>query len=275
MNELLERSQEIVRGAVADYKPYATVMMFSGGRDSMLAYQVAKQLGVQIDFVLHGNTRTGIKETTDFVRDFAASEGARYIEADAGNAYERYVLRKGFFGKGRRAHSFSYHILKHRHFMRAVSIHIRKRQPGRPILFLNGARTQESANRAANMKTPIRADSESPNNLWVNVCHDWSKSQRDEFLREVKAPVNPVTTQLCRSGECLCGTAQSKGDRLEAATVYPDWGRWLTDLENRVFAAGHSWGWGEVCTAMNPTLLERQGQMTLDFEPMCVSCRVE
>ena len=72
MNELLERSQEIVRGAVADYKPYATVMMFSGGRDSMLAYQVAKQLGVQIDFVLHGNTRTVGAHKTRLLEDIVA-----------------------------------------------------------------------------------------------------------------------------------------------------------------------------------------------------------
>jgi 3'-phosphoadenosine 5'-phosphosulfate sulfotransferase (PAPS reductase)/FAD synthetase len=247
MNELLQRSKSIVDEAIATHKPYAVVATVSGGRDSMLAYLVAKMLGVQIDFIMHGWTRTGIKQTTQFVRDFAASEGARYIEADAGDAYERYVLRKGFFGRGRQAHSFAYHTLKQKPFARAISHHIRQGKRGRPVLFLNGARASESANRARNMTTPTRSDGKNPN-YWVNVCHDWDKSDRDAFLSEVKAPINPVTTQLCRSGECLCGTSQSKADRLEAAAIYPEWGVWLTDLENRAFAAGHSWAGAKIAT---------------------------
>ena len=273
MNQLLESSREIVFEAIANYKPYAIVAMMSGGKDSMLAYQVARRMGVQIDFIMHGNTRTGIAQTTEWVRQVAQGENARYIEADAGDAYEDYVLRKGFFGRGRQAHSFAYHTLKQKPFARAISRHIRQGQRGRTVLFLNGARSQESANRAQNMPDPVRRDGKRQN-YWVNVCHDWSKVERDDYLAEIKAPINPVTTQLCRSGECLCGTSQSKGDRLEAAAIYPDWGAWLTDLENRVFAAGHGWGWGESCDAMNPQLLEKNGQMRL-FHPMCVSCELK
>lgn len=148
MNPLLERSREIVFEAIANYKPYAVVAMMSGGKDSMLAYQVARQMGIQINFIMHGNTRTGIAQTTDFVRQFAQGENARYIEADAGDAYENYVLRKGFFGRGRQAHSFAYHTLKQKPFASAISRHIRQGQRGRTVLFLNGARSQATIGRA-------------------------------------------------------------------------------------------------------------------------------
>lgn len=114
----LESSKEILEAAISMHQPYAKVLMFSGGGDSMTAYQVCKVLGIEIDYLLHVNTRTGIAETTDFVRQFCEAEGVRYIEADAGMAYEDYVLRKGFFGVGTgkmSAHSFAYHVLKQRY----------------------------------------------------------------------------------------------------------------------------------------------------------------
>jgi 3'-phosphoadenosine 5'-phosphosulfate sulfotransferase (PAPS reductase)/FAD synthetase len=274
MNQLLEQSQEIVNQAIADYSPYAIVAMVSGGNDSMLAYQVAKNLNVPIHFMMHGNTRTGIKATTEFVRQFASDEALPYIEADAGSAYEDYVLRKGFFGRGRTAHSFAYHTLKAGPFRKAISRHIRQRQRNRRVLFLNGARAEESKNRAQNMEHPVRVDSGAPMNVWVNICHHWEKSDRDEFLSECKAPCNPVTKELCRSGECLCGTSQNHETKVEASVYDPNWGAWIDDLERRVFEAGHGWGWGEETTSTSPAFLERAGQITL-FQPMCVSCKVD
>lgn len=282
MNQLLERSNEIIQQAITDMKPVAIVAMMSGGRDSMAAYQTAKMLGVPLTHIMHGNTRTGIAQTTEFVRTFAVGEGLAYIEADAGDIYEKRVLKKGFYGRGRDAHAMAYHELKAGPFRHAISKHIRQRQKNRPVLFLNGARASESANRAQNMPDPVRQDNKNPN-YWVNICHEWSQSDRDAFLLEVKAPVNPVTRELCRSGECCCGSTQPLSLRDEIKALNDNglnfqhasgiiWDKWLTDLENRAFAAGHSWGWGETCDAMNPTLLERNGQMSLEFQPMCVSC---
>lgn len=284
MNEPLQRSQEIVSQAVTDYKPYAVVLMLSGGNDSKLAEHVAKALRLKIDFIMHGWTRTGIFQTTQHVREIAMREAIPYIEADAGGQFEKRVRLKGFYGRGRQAHSFAYHELKAGPFRSAVSRHIRQGQRNRPVLFINGARTAESANRAANMTTPVRVDSGAPNNIWVNICHDWDKASRDAFLADVKALINPVTQQLCRSGECLCGTSQEPQLRSEIAALNRQgcgfeqspglpWDKWLANLENEAFANGHTWGWGEDCDAMNPTLLERQGQMVLDWEPMCVSCK--
>jgi 3'-phosphoadenosine 5'-phosphosulfate sulfotransferase (PAPS reductase)/FAD synthetase len=261
----LDSSREIVERAISQYSPYAIVCMMSGGKDSMLAYQLAVALGVPVSHVLHGVTGTGIAETTQFVRNFAATQKPTYIEANAGTSYVDYVQRKGFFGRGVSAHTFAYHVLKLEHFRKALSRHIRQGKRGRRILLINGARIQESANRAKNLAEPIRADE---NNVWVNIAHNWSKDERDAYLDNVGAPCNPVAKKLCRSAECLCGTQQSKATREEVSFFYPAWGKWLDELEAPV-KAKFKWGWGE----NPPDWLQQEdaGQMRL-FQPLCVEC---
>lgn len=275
---LLKQSKEILGRAIKDHQPYAKVLMFSGGGDSMAALQTCLVLGVKPDYILHVNTRTGIKETTDFVRLYVESIGIPYIEADAGDAYEQYVLRKGFFGVGtgkRSAHSFAYHVLKKAAYRRAISSVIRQRQKGRKVLLINGARVSESENRAKNMADKeIRVDPDMVNNVWVNVIHHWQKSDCQALCGEQRCPVNPVNKELCRSGECLCGTTQSQQVRAEASALYPEWGRWIDDLEARV-KQKFPWGWGE--TVPKQWTLEKRGQLRLfdsDFQPMCHSCKI-
>jgi 3'-phosphoadenosine 5'-phosphosulfate sulfotransferase (PAPS reductase)/FAD synthetase len=262
---MIESSREILQRAIAEHNPYAVVSMISGGKDSLCAYLVAQELGAPITHILHGVTGTGIPDTTTFVREFAATQAPLYLEANAGSSYEDYVQRKGFFGRGVRAHSYAYHLLKRMWFTRTLSEQIRQRKRNRPILLLNGARTQESANRASNLSNPIRADGP---NIWVNIIHDWSKEQRDTYLDRASAPCNPVTQKLCRSGECLCGTSQNQGTREEAAYFFPAWGKWLDDLDRSV-KAKFGWGWGENI----PKWVGREasGQLKL-FQPMCVDC---
>ena len=61
MNDLLKDSEEIILRAIFDYEPYAIVMMFSGGHDSLAAYHVAKALQVPVTHFMHGVTRTHSK----------------------------------------------------------------------------------------------------------------------------------------------------------------------------------------------------------------------
>lgn len=201
--KLLCQSMDIVYEAIEQYKPYAICLMLSGGDDSLLAFEVAKWTGIHIDYIIHGNTRTGLPATTNFVRELAEREGVKYLEADAGDAYRNYVLRKGFFGKGKHAHSFSYHVLKAQPFRKTVSAHIRQRKRNRPILLINGVRLAESANRADNMQDKIyNPDPAAKNNIWVNIVHYWSNEAKDEYLKVNNISRNPVAVILGRSGEC-------------------------------------------------------------------------
>jgi hypothetical protein len=195
-----------------------------------------------------------------------------YLEADAKDKWEKYVLRKGFMGRGLRAHSYAYHICKQQHLRSVISHNIRKGKRNRPILLLNGARVEESGNRKRNMTTVVRSDPAAKPNLWVNIIHYWEKKDCVEFLDGLQCDRNPVTKLLCRSGECMCGTMQSQAQREEAAYWYPEWGKQLDALEKRVIANGFPWKWGE---HISKRYLEKKaGQLDIfdDWLPMCHSC---
>lgn len=260
----IAEAADIVRRAVAEFNPTHIVSMVSGGKDSAASDQIARELGLKIDLVVHGNTRCGIPETSEFVRETYGNLGSDFVEADAGTAYEDYVLRKGFFGQGVSAHAFAYRVLKAQPFRTAISKAIRQGKRGVRILLLNGARQDESENRKKNLKE-WRQDPAAPGNIWTSLIHGWSQDERDEYLKSRGTPINPVAEQLCRSGECMCGTMQTKGDRAEASVLYPRWGEWLNSLEREVMEK-HGYGWGA------PFPRERStGQGDL-FQPMCKDC---
>jgi 3'-phosphoadenosine 5'-phosphosulfate sulfotransferase (PAPS reductase)/FAD synthetase len=261
----ISESAAIVKEAIAQHQPTHIVSMVSGGKDSAASDQIARELGLKIDIVIHGNTRCGIPETTRFVRDeYGHRPDSDYAEADAGSTYEDYVLRKGFFGKGIDAHAFAYRVLKAQPFRKVISKAIRHGKRGVRVLLLNGARKDESENRQKHLQT-MRPDPAAPGNLWVNTIHDWTQEDRDAYLVSRGTPINPVATQLCRSGECMCGTMQTKGERAEASVLYPAWARWLNALEAEVIAR-HGFGWNDQFPK-----LRKFGQLDM-FMPMCADC---
>lgn len=264
---LLKRSKDIFDEAVAIHRPDAIVMMFSGGDDSLTCYHVARQLGIKFNFVMHGNTRTGIPQTTEFSRSEVEKLGDKYLEADAGHAYQDYVLRKGFFGKGNWAHSFSYNVLKLNHFRRVVSASIVKRKKNVKILLINGARRTESPRRKLTMINPIKIDTQRQNQIWVNLINDWDKSDCLDYLDGNGIKRNPVSILLCRSGECMCGTMQTQGDRTEAGFHFPKWAHWLNVLEERAIAI-HGFGWND----KGPPMPKPQIEI---FQPMCTGCKIQ
>lgn len=261
----LQASAELMDQAVREYQPTHVVSLVSGGKDSAANHEVAKMLGIKIDLIMHGRTGTGIPETTQYVIDTYGSAGADFAVADAGTKYEAYVHRKGFFGVGVDAHMFSYHILKKDPFTATLSREIRKRRRGYRIMLLTGARKSESENRKLNLR-PTKLDK---GNLWVNPIHNWTAGDRDQLLQANSVPINPVAVQLCRSGECMCGTMQDARDRAEAAALYPHWGAWLDEMD-RIGRQKHGFGWGEPFPKpRDPNQLD----FFDDFQPLCAGCK--
>ena len=241
MDSAIDSAAKTLREAIDDINPTYIVSMVSGGKDSAASHAVAKELGIKIDLTIHGRTRTGIPETSDFVCQKYGDDNL--VVADAGTAFEDYVLRKGFFGRGVSAHGFSYRILKAGPFRKVISKYLRKRRRDVRILLINGARKDESLNRQKNLNIR-RPDPAAQNNIWINPIHYWSAFERDDYLESRRVPINPVAKLLCRSGECMCGTMQTKEERAEAALFYPEWGKWLDELEAEVLGK-HGWGWGQ------------------------------
>lgn len=261
----IESAAQIVHDAIDQVRPHYIVSMVSGGKDSAASHAVAQELGAKIDLIVHGNTRTGIAETTEFVTEHYGRGPVDFAEADAGTAYEDYVLRKGFFGKGIGAHGFSYRVLKATPFRKVMSAKLRQRRRNIRILLLNGARQDESENRRKNLKV-MRADPAAPGNIWVNPIHYWTQDDRDVYLASRQVAINPVAKALCRSGECMCGTMQTQAERVEAALLYPKWGEWLDGLEAEV-REKFGFGWGETFSRQQP-----QSTQADLFQPMCIGC---
>lgn len=268
MNDLLLNSKEIIEKAIKDYKPYAVVLMLSGGNDSMTALHVSKQLGIKIDFIMHGVTGTGIQETHDFVKGVVSKFDCEYIEANAKDAYEKYVLRKGFFGVGRDAHSMAYHILKADPFRASLSKYIRKGKKNRFILLINGGRRLESENRKKTFVYPIKIDKRV--NVWVNIINEWPDHSTTDFLDGNSIERNPVSKIICRSGECNCGAMLSPGDLIETGIHFPKWLEWINGLRKAVKEKGFTWDWAE--SMPKGIALEKRGQLNM-FQPMCVGCQ--
>lgn len=268
MSDIIEKSERILKAAIKRYNPTHIVSMVSGGTDSAASHNLLKELGIKVDFVLHGNTRTGIPETTQFVIDHYGKTDDVVI-ADAGNAYEQYLMRKGFFGVGRGAHNKAFRILKAGPFRKALSKHIRQGRRGYRIMMINGARKYESKNREKNLKM-LKRDPAAQNNIWVNPLHFWTNEEKDEYVKTRQITINPVAKALCRSGECMCGTMQSKAARVEAAAIYPNWGNWLDELEAEVVKK-HGWGWGEEMPEYLKAVKRGQGDLFLQ-SMICSGC---
>lgn len=258
-------SASILKRAVDEFNPTHIVSMVSGGKDSAASHAVAMEVGAQIDLVIHGNTRCGIPQTSQFVERVYGVGPHGFAVADAGTAYEDYVLRKGFFGKGIGAHGFAYRILKATPFRKVVSKEIRQRRRNVRVLLLNGARKDESENRQKHLQM-FRRDPAQQGNIWVNLIHDWTQEDRDAYLDARRIEVNPVAKALCRSGECMCGTMQSDAERWEAAALYPEWGAWLDGLEAEARRL-HGFGWGDQFPRRR--IDPKQGGL---FQPMCKDC---
>lgn len=275
IEDKLEASLNIYKEAVRLYKPKATIVMFSGGDDSLTTLYAAKELGIPFDYIIHGNTGTGIKETHDFVLEVVSNfPNVKFIETHPKKeeSYEVYVRERGFYGNGKKAHQMSYSNLKGKPFRRAISKHIRKRRHNYNILLLNGARRNESEQRKINCVSPYN-EFDKPN-IWVNLINDWDREDCLSFLEERKIKRNPVSIKLGRSGECNCGTTAKRKELHEMRDngfhSVPDM---IELLENEV-APVFPWGWSYKCPRNNARKnLEDAGQLSA-FMPMCSGCSI-
>lgn len=269
-DDLLKESHEIVSKAIIDNDPYAIGLMLSGGDDSVTALQVATMLGIKIDFVLHGVTGTGLPIVRKFVHEFVASKNLYLIEANAGTAFEERVKRRGFFGRGKDAHKFAYHILKSGPFESALSKNIIKRKRGRKIILLNGVRVEESENRLDNFgDNPYRIRK---NAIWVNIIHWFTKNDCLQLLEAENIQRNPASIKLNRSGECNCGTMQSMADIDAACEFDKEFAGWITTL--RKYAV-EKFGWDVWQSPTRDAIAEMKAvtdTLTEDM-PMCVGCK--
>lgn len=185
--------------------------------------------------------------------------------------YDAIVLKHGFPGPF--AHGAMYSKLKER------SIRRFKRDAGAsshtPIMFVSGARQDESRRRARANYTAYKSGSE----VWVSVIYKWLKQDCSACRVYAKIPINPVTEKLGMSGECLCGAFVKRGELDRIHQHYPQVGMRILNLERRVKAAGFPWGWEDerppswwLESKKGQQFLFEMGDPAIHKMPLCQSC---
>ncbi len=279
-NELIRKSIERTRGWIEQFNPIVVVGLLSGGHDSMTANLIAHESGA--DLSLHINTGIGVEQTRDYVRESCASRNWKLNEYKAtGNTYadgtpdpqiyEDTVREQGFPGPGQ--HFRMYIKLKERQldrFERDIGA-----TPKRPVLYITGARQDESTRRMSNTdpEPDVRG-----RDVWLNPIFDFTKADCSECMAHFGAPRNEVVDLIHKSGECLCGAFAQPGELAELKIWFPDVAKRITDLEQEV-AEKFPWGWEDAPPSWFQE--KKQGQTfmfdydKLDQEqPLCRKCNL-
>lgn len=228
----------ILAAAISDHRPAHAFLCLSGGNDSLSTTHFAAQ-NIGLPFkVLHINTGIGIPETREHVYRVCDRYGWELVEIrakeDCGQDYEQIVLKYGFPGPSQ--HRAMYIRLKER-----CLDELGRRHPKGRILLVSGVRKQESARRMY-LTQPVQRYKR---RVWCSPFFYLSNDELTAYRAAQGLPESTVRQKLCMSGECLCGAYARPNELKEIEFFFPETGRYLRDLEQRVRAKGFPWGWDE------------------------------
>lgn len=237
--------------------------LFSGGHDSLCATHVAMTSGYAQE-VVHVNTGIGVEETRDYVRSVCDAYGWPLSELHPPVPYDEIVVEHGFPGPA--GHPLMYRRLKER----CLSAFARERKTRRgadALVYCTGVRRQESSRR---MRT-VAAEWQSEPKLgwtWRAPILEFTKADVNAYIEAWSLPRNDVVDLLHMSGECLCGSFASPGERDEIRQWFPETDARIAEIEERVRAAGHhGCVWGH-----RPPNVNKEQLSMLDIGPLCSSC---
>lgn len=259
-------SEALFKVAIDRYKPDFVVALVSGGDDSMAMYNTAKMVGY-IDKVLHVDTTVGIKDVTSFVGD-NVSHDFNVVRTNE-ETYEEIVLKNGFPGPGQHgtmyirlkeralrvfqrqlqnkdafcridggtAHKKKTPLIYHPSYPNSEALVIKK--PPRKIMYLTGARKDESVRRMGH----VEEFKKEGNQIWVNLIAHHSKQDCYDFQQTMKYERGPGSKKCGRSQECCCGSYGSEEELLELEFFFPHdpTTLMLRRLQNKLTAEKHKY----------------------------------
>lgn len=261
---------EIIARALS-HDPVARYVGYSGGDDSLVALHLAMMTvpGCRpVSFI----TGIGVQATIDHRRRVCDRYGWDLLEIhakeDCGQDYDHYVMKWGFPGPP--LHQRFYNRLKGRCVEKLVRDAKAATGVGpksrRKVMIMTGIRKDESQRR---MGYGGREVNFVGSQMWVNPLYHRPKSWFMDYIKAHNLPRNPVSVTLGMSGECLCGAFAHKGELAMVRTVCPRTAQRIEDLQERVRAAGHAWGWEEYPPE---TKVARKAKASKHHHPLCVGC---
>lgn len=275
-------SKELADRVKTDYDPYAVIVGFTSGSDSNIALKLATMF-FKVDAAFTCDTTIGAIETLQTCENVAKGYGLKHIcQAPRYNGvdnnkdtYTEIVKQHGFPGQTDTAHGWMYKWLKDHTISNIVS-QFRQRKRNRRIVIISGARRHESVRRMGTSQD-ITVDG---NNIWVNICNDWTDSDCQAFTHEYNLDKlrSPISKSMGLSGECFCGCFAGEGELSLLKIFSPStWEKinWIANwlIENTDML----WGWEsgppkkrELDRIKKLELLSRQ--MTIHFSPKMLFC---
>lgn len=295
LDTLIEQSGDILTAAIEEHitnegRVVAAVAAgYSGGNDSTTLVHIFRD---RIDLAIHANTTIGIESTREFVRNTCEEWGIRLIERTPPHETDHYrslVLTEARGKKGQALGGFPGPAMHFKMFQRlkeraieSVQAELITNPRKERMVCILGRRRTESQRRS-------RIDAVDRRGSRVNVSPlvNWTKTDLNTYRLRCAAngdplPNNTASDLIHMSGECLCGSFASPGEREEIAYWFAGDFQQVTDLEAQL--AGRedvpehrkTWGWGAdpALKAAETAYLKRfeveeEGAASGDF---CSSC---
>jgi 3'-phosphoadenosine 5'-phosphosulfate sulfotransferase (PAPS reductase)/FAD synthetase len=295
LEALIGQSRDFLSAAVEKYVTNegrmvaAMAVGFSGGNDSTTLTHLFRH---DIDFALHANTTIGIEETREFVRATCQRWGLSLLERTPPRETDQYrhlVLTRQRGKKGQALGGFPGPAMHFKMFTRLkeraieqVQREVMTNSRRERFVVILGRRRTESQRRSKVSVTDFRGT-----RLNVSPLVNWTKADLNTYRLQQAAdgdalPSNKASGLIHMSGECLCGSFASPGERDEIAYWFPGPFEQIAELEaalaDRDDIPDHrkAWGWGSD-PAMKRAETEYLKQFNLtDEKPksglFCASC---
>lgn len=199
-----ETPEAIIHDLETIYNRTKFYALTSGGKDSMTVCHWLAEQG-KLEAAVHIQTNIGVRETTDWLVSYCDDMNWKLytIQPKPKFTYASFVLEYGF--PGPMAHKMIMGLLKYK-TMRDFALTIDRHNH----CLLSGVRKFESQRRLGNYPEPIQNDG----NMWFGCPFFYYTTE--EIYRYVHIhgiKITPVHRTLGMSGECMCGSYATKGEK--------------------------------------------------------------
>jgi 3'-phosphoadenosine 5'-phosphosulfate sulfotransferase (PAPS reductase)/FAD synthetase len=263
LDALIGQSRDLLSAAIEEHVTNEGLMVaalavgFSGGNDSTTLTHLFRQ---DVDFALHANTTIGIEETREFVRNTCEEWGLALMERTPPRETDRYrhlVLTRQRGKKGQALGGFPgpamhfkmYQRLKERAIEQVQREVISNPRRERFVVILGRRRTESQR------RSRVHVVDRRGSRLNVSPLVNWTKADLNTYRLRCAScgkplPRNVASDLIHMSGECLCGSFASPGERAEIAYWFPGPFEQIAELETALSGREDipehrkTWGWG-------------------------------
>jgi 3'-phosphoadenosine 5'-phosphosulfate sulfotransferase (PAPS reductase)/FAD synthetase len=207
---------------------------FSGGRDSAVACYIAKQVADvrKWRFVLvHIDTTIGLKETEEYVGQYAEWLGAELVVIRPEKTFEEYAKKYPYW-----PHIYPLRMRWCYHKLKRVPLERYLRQNyGDGDLLVLGVRRDESVFREreynAIFTEKYYSDAKVNAKVWLPLLYVDDETL-DKLIKKFGIPESPVWRKIGMSGECFCLAGSSKNNVIRAVKAYPELAERLIKIDD-------------------------------------------